>query len=89
MKRSTTRILAATAIAGLGLVGVAAASLADGDDYRRWGKRGGDHYGMGGYGMGGYGGGHGMSGYGNDRDMIAMKVILGGNEYFFVFLSLI
>lgn len=65
MKRSTTRILTATAIAGIGLVGLAAVSLADGDSYRRWGMHDGGQYGMGGHGMGGPGtGGHGMGGHG-------------------------
>jgi len=60
MKRSTTRILTATAIAGIGLVGLAAVSLADGDGPSRWRMHDGGQYGMGGSGMGGHGmGGHG------------------------------
>jgi Ca2+-binding EF-hand superfamily protein len=66
MKRSTTRILAATAIAGLGLVGLTAVSLADGDGHSRWRKHDGGHYGMGGHGMGG----HGMGGRGGMHEML-------------------
>ena len=61
MKRSTTRILTATAIAGIGLVGLAAVSLADGDGPPRWRMHDGGQYGMGGPGMGGQ---YGMAGYG-------------------------
>ena len=60
MKRSTTRLLTATAIAGIGLAGLAAVSLADGAGGRGWGMHGG------GYGMGGHhmGGGQGFGGHG-------------------------
>jgi Ca2+-binding EF-hand superfamily protein len=71
MKRSTTRILAATAIAGLGLVGLTAVSLADGDGPSRWRMHDGGQYGMGGHGMGGHGmGGHGMGGRGGMHEMM-------------------
>jgi len=60
MKRSTTRILTATAVAGLGLAGLAAVSLADGDGHSRWRMHDGGQYGMGGHGMGGRGGMHDM-----------------------------
>lgn len=60
MKRSTTRILTATAIAGIGLAGLAAVSLAHGDGHSRWRMHGGGQYGMGGHGMGGHGGMHDM-----------------------------
>jgi hypothetical protein len=66
MKRSTTRILAATAIAGLGLVGLTAVSLADGDGPSRWRMHDGGQYGMGGHGMGG----HGMGGRGGMHEMM-------------------
>ena len=58
MKRSTTRVLAATAIAGIGLIGLAAVSLADGDGHSRWRMHGG------GSGMSSHGGGSGMGGHG-------------------------
>jgi len=73
MKRSTTRILVATAIAGAGLVGLGAVSLADGGSrYGYWGMHGGDHH-MGGFGGGpGFGRGGGMHGmllaYDTDND---------------------
>lgn len=66
MKRSTTRILTATAIAGIGLAGLAAVSLAHGDGHSRWRMHGGGQYGMGGHGMGG----HGMGGHGGMHDMM-------------------
>jgi Ca2+-binding EF-hand superfamily protein len=74
MKRSTTRILTATAIAGIGLVGLAAVSLADDDSRPRWRMQDGEDCrglggpGMGGHGMGGFGmGGFGFSGHGGGR----------------------
>lgn len=63
MKRSTTRLLTATAIAGIGLAGLAAVSLADGAGMRPWNMHDGGNFGMGGYGMGG----HHMGGYGFGR----------------------
>jgi Ca2+-binding EF-hand superfamily protein len=63
MKRSTTRILTATAIAGIGLAGLAAVSLADGGGQRGWGMHEAGYSGMGGHRGGGHmGGGHGMGG---------------------------
>lgn len=88
MKRSTTRILTATAIAGIGLVGLAAVSLADGDGPSRWRMHDGGQYGMGGSGMGGhgmgghgggYGGGHG-GGYGGGPGMHGMLLGFDANE---------
>lgn len=76
MKRSTTRILTASAIAGIGLVGLAAVSLADGAGQRGWRMHDGGQYGMGGHGMGGPGrggqgpGGFGMGGHGGMHDMM-------------------
>ena len=65
MKRSTTRLLTATVIAGVGLVGLAAVGMASGDGPSRWNMHDGGYSGMGGYGMGGHGmGGHGMGGFG-------------------------
>jgi len=65
MKRSTTRILTASAIAGIGLVGLAAVSLADGERARPWRMHDASYSGMGGHGMGGHGmGGPGMGGHG-------------------------
>lgn len=66
MKRSTTRILTATAIAGIGLAGLAAVSLAHGDGHSRWRMHHGGQYGMGGHGMGG----HGLGGHGGMHDML-------------------
>jgi Ca2+-binding EF-hand superfamily protein len=78
MKRSTTRILAASAIAGLGLVGLGALSLADSDGPYRWRTHDGGHYGMGGHGVGGYGmGGYGMGGYGGGGRGGMYGVMLG------------
>jgi Ca2+-binding EF-hand superfamily protein len=66
MKRNTTRILAATAIAGAGLIGLGAVSLADAGDggCGYWGKQGGGHHmagpgSFGGHHMGGPGAGRG------------------------------
>ena len=66
MKRSTTRILTATAIAGIGLAGLAAVSLAEGAGQRGWSMHDGGYSGMGGHMGGGHGmrGGHGMGGSG-------------------------
>lgn len=78
MKRSTTRLLTATAIAGIGLVGLAAVGMASGDGPSRWNMHDGGYSGMGGHGgghgmgrsgMGGHGGGHGMGGYGGGHGM--------------------
>lgn len=83
MKRSTTRILTATAIAGIGLAGLAAVSLADGAGMRRWNVHDGGGYGMGGYGMGGYGmGGHHMDGpgFGRHGGMYGMMLGFDANE---------
>lgn len=69
MKRSTTRILVATVIAGAGLIGLGAVSLADGGSrYGYWGMHGGGHH-MGGPGFG-QGGGMGgmMLAYDTDND---------------------
>ena len=80
MKRSTTRILTATAIAGIGLVGLAAVSFADGDGPSRWRMHDGGQYGMGGSGMGGHGmGGHG-GGYGGGPGMHGMLLGFDANE---------
>lgn len=72
MKRSTTRILTATAIGAVGLVGLAAVGIADSDGhgFGYWGKHGGGQQ-MGGHGMGGHGmGGFGMGGPGRMHDMM-------------------
>jgi len=86
MKRSTTRILTATAIAGIGLAGLAAVSLADGAGMRPWNMHDGGNYGMGGYGMGGhhmggsgYGGRH-MGGSGFGGGMHGMILGFDANE---------
>ncbi len=62
MKRSTTRLLTATVIAGIGLVGLAAVGMASGDGPSRWNMHDGGYS-----GMGGHGGGHGMGGSGMGR----------------------
>lgn len=86
MKRSTTRILTATAIAGIGLAGLAAVSLADGAGTRPWNMHDGGNYGMGGYGMGGhhmggsgFGGRH-MGGSGFGGGMHGMILGFDANE---------
>jgi Ca2+-binding EF-hand superfamily protein len=70
MKRSTTRFLTATAIAGIGLAGLAAVSLAEGDrGYGYWGRHDGGHH-MGGAGFGGHHmGGRGFGGHGHMHEL--------------------
>ncbi len=84
MKRSTTRIIAATAIAGAGLIGLGAVSLADssGRGYGYWGMQGGGHHmggpgGSGGHHMGGFGGG---PGFGRGGGMHGMMTAYDANN---------
>lgn len=79
MKRSTTRMLAATAIAGVGLIGLGAVSLADGGGrYGYWGMQGGGHH-MG--GPGGFGGHHmGGPGFGRGGGMYGMMLTYDANN---------
>lgn len=83
MKRSTTRILTATAIAGIGLAGLAAVSLADGAGQRGWGMHEAGYSGMGGYMGGGHmGGGHmgGGFGFGGHGGMYTTMLGFDANE---------